>query len=31
MTTALEDPRWLALSKERRDKLLEEYRDVNVE
>lgn len=31
MTTALEDPRWLALSKERRDKLLEEYHDVNVE
>lgn len=31
MTTALEDPRWLALSKERRDKLLEEYRNVNVE
>lgn len=31
MTTALEDPRWLALSKERRSKLLEEYRNVNVE
>lgn len=31
MTTALEDPRWLALSEERRDKLLEEYRNVNVE
>ena len=31
MTTALEDPRWLALSKERRGKLLEKYRDVNVE
>ena len=31
MTTALEDPRWLALSKERRDELLEEYRNVNVE
>jgi hypothetical protein len=31
MTTALEDPRWLALSKERQSKLLEECRDVNVE
>lgn len=31
MTTVLEDPRWLALSEERRDKLLEEYRNVNVE
>ena len=31
MTTALEDPRWLALSKERQSKLLEEYRNVNVE
>lgn len=31
MTTALEDPRWLALSEERRSKLLEEYRNVNVE
>lgn len=31
MTTALEDPRWLVLSKERRSKLLEEYRNVNVE
>ena len=31
MTTALEDPRWLALNKERRDKLLEKYRNVNVE
>lgn len=31
MTTALEDPRWLALREERRDKLLEEYRNVNVE
>lgn len=31
MTTALEDPRWLALSKERRDDLLEKYRNVNVE
>ena len=31
MTTALEDPRWLALSRERQNKLLEEHRDVNVE
>lgn len=31
MTTALEDPRWLALSEERRDDLLEKYRNVNVE
>ena len=31
MTTALEDPRWLALSRERQNKLLEEYRNVNVE
>ena len=31
MTTALEDPRWLALSKERRGELLEKYRSVNVE
>lgn len=31
MTTAFEDPRWLALSRERRSKLLEEYRNVNVE
>ena len=31
MTTALEDPRWLALSRERQSKLLEEYRNVNVE
>lgn len=31
MTAALEDPRWLALSKERRGKLLEEYRNINVE
>lgn len=31
MTTALEDPRWLALSKERRGELLEKYRNVNVE
>ena len=31
MTTALKDPRWLALSKERQSKLLEEYRNVNVE
>ena len=29
--TALEDPRWLALSKERRDALLEKYRITNVE
>ena len=28
--TALEDPRWLALSKERRDALLEKHRDANV-
>lgn len=28
--TALEDPRWLALSKERRDALLEKHRDINV-
>jgi hypothetical protein len=28
--TALEDPRWLALSKERRDELLEKHRDINV-
>ena len=28
--TALEDPRWLALSKERRDALLEKHRDTNV-
>lgn len=31
MITALEDPRWLALSKERRGELLEKYRNVNVE
>ena len=31
MTTALEDPRWLALSRERQSKLLEEYHGVNVE
>lgn len=31
MTTALEDPRWLVLSKERRSKLLKENRNVNVE
>ena len=31
MTTALEDPRWLALSRERQSKLLEEHRNVNVE
>lgn len=31
MTAALEDPRWLALSKERRGELLEKYRNVNVE
>ena len=29
--TALEDPRWLALSAERRDALLEKHRDANVE
>jgi hypothetical protein len=29
--TALEDPRWLALSEERRDALLEKYRNTNVE
>ena len=29
--TALEDPRWLALSKERRDALLEKHRYTNVE
>lgn len=29
--TALEDPRWLALSKERRDALLEKHRNTNVE
>lgn len=29
--TALEDPRWLALSEERRDTLLEKYRNTNVE
>lgn len=29
--TALEDPRWLVLSKERRDALLEKHRDTNVE
>ena len=28
--TALENPRWLALSKERRDALLEKHRDANV-
>ncbi len=28
--TSLEDPRWLALSKERRNALLEEHRDINV-
>lgn len=28
--TALEDPRWLALSEERRDALLEKHRDANV-
>ena len=31
MTAALEDPRWLALSRERQSKLLEEHRNVNVE
>lgn len=31
MTTALEDPRWLALSRERQNKLLEEHRNTNVE
>lgn len=31
MTTALEDPRWLALSEERRRTLLEENRDYDVE
>ena len=29
--TALSDPRWTSLSHARRDKLLEEYRDVNVD
>lgn len=29
--TSLEDPRWLALSEERRDTLLEKYRNTNVE
>lgn len=29
--TALEHPRWLALSKGRREKLLDEYRDVNTD
>lgn len=29
--TALEDPRWLALSEERRDALLEKHRNTNVE
>ncbi len=29
--TALEDPRWLALSEERRNALLEKHRDTNVE
>ena len=29
--TALKDPRWLALSKERRDALLEKHRNINVE
>lgn len=29
--TSLEDPRWLALSKERRDALLEKHRNTNVE
>lgn len=29
--TALEDPKWLALSEERRDQLLEEHRNTNVE
>lgn len=28
--TALEDPRWLALSKERRDALLEKHRNTNI-
>lgn len=29
--TSLEDPRWLALSEERRDALLEKHRNTNVE
>lgn len=31
MTTTLENPRWLALSRERQSKLLDEHRNVNVE